>query len=65
MSEHIEEQYYDDDEPWVCWQCDGAGVVIACWDDICHGQGYCMHGDGMACCPSCNGSGELDERLKV
>lgn len=48
----------DDDGPVCCPHCDGEGVLLVCWDDICQGQGYCMHGDGEMDCPHCGGSGE-------
>ena len=28
----------------ICWCCGGHGTLITCWDDICHGLGYCIHG---------------------
>jgi len=31
--------------------------VVVCCDDLCVGAGQCMHGDGMAACPECNGTG--------
>lgn len=51
---------YDDelDDPMTCHQCHGEGTIVVCWDDICQGQGYCMHGDGEDVCPHCLGSGE-------
>lgn len=33
-----------------CGNCDD-GMIVVCWDDLCRGAGYCMHGDGMAVCP--------------
>lgn len=51
----------DDDfhEPATCWNCGGEGFVIVCCDDLCHGAGYCFHGDGHAMCRECNGEGVL------
>lgn len=49
---------FDHDEYPVCPRCDGEGELLVCSDDMCRGQGYCMHGDGMVSCPLCNGSGE-------
>lgn len=40
-----------------CWQCGGEGFVIVCCDDLCHGAGYCMHGDGHMTCSQCHGEG--------
>jgi len=36
-----------------CMDCDGEGWIVTCCDDLCHGAGYCIHGDGMALC-HCN-----------
>ncbi len=62
MSEYAGEQEYDwddDEDSWVCYSCEGEGIVMVCCDDICHGQGYCMHGSsGYITCPECKGSGE-------
>jgi len=46
----------DYDEP-VCLRCGGSGELLICWDDLCHGAGECMHGDGEIECPTCGGSG--------
>lgn len=58
--------YYDDDhdgrylgESLGCWACGGEGIEVICCDDICHGLGYCMHGDGDRPCPECGGEGWL------
>lgn len=42
-------------EPVECWNCGGKGFVIICVDDLCHGQDYCMHGDGEETCRVCKG----------
>lgn len=47
-----------DDEPHECPHCGGGGVVMTCCDDLCHGQGYCIHGDGEEMCPACQRGGE-------
>ena len=47
-----------DDEGFDCPYCD-EGTLLVCCDDLCHGQGWCMHGDGEVMCPHCNGSGVL------
>jgi hypothetical protein len=44
-----------DDDGGYCWKCDGQGFIIVCCDDLCHGQGFCMHGDGEVICPVCEG----------
>lgn len=49
---------FDYDEEPYCMTCDGQGELMACCDDLCHGQGYCIHPDGMMICPVCKGSGE-------
>lgn len=49
--------YLDDDEPLLCPQCFGAGVILVCCDDMCIGAGKCMHGDGEDICPTCEGEG--------
>ena len=61
VNTHSEVNYwYDDcdDEPTVCDYCLGDGQVIDCCDDICHGQGYCIHGENTIC-PVCHGEGEI------
>lgn len=47
-----------DDEP--CYRCDGQGWILTCVDDICHGLGYCIHGDGIADCPDCDNEWSLE-----
>lgn len=37
----------------------GEGIVVFCCDDICRGQGYCMHGDGDSICRDCGGEGAI------
>ena len=41
-----------------CWACNGSGSYLVCPDDICHGIGECIHGDGEIDCPECNGTGD-------
>lgn len=48
---------YDDDDGGYCDRCDGDGWILTCCDDMCHGLGYCIHGDGMEMC-ACNQSAE-------
>jgi hypothetical protein len=45
-----------DDGPPVCPRCDGKGTILVCCDDICHGLGECIHGDGEDVCPECGGA---------
>ena len=33
------------------------GIIITCCDDMCAGQDHCIHGDGEAICPTCDGEG--------
>lgn len=49
------EDYGDEDD--YCDRCGGEGWIVTCCDDMCHGLGYCIHGDGMAMC-ACNRLGE-------
>lgn len=44
-------QSYDFDDS--CERCGGEGVILVCIDDMCHGAGECLHGDGYAPCPVC------------
>lgn len=46
-------------EAVTCWGCGGEGIVVFCCDDICQGQGYCMHGDGDSICRDCGGEGAI------
>ena len=48
-----------EDEFAACYECNGTGQVLICCDDLCHGLGYCMHGDGEIMCHVCKGSGEI------
>lgn len=55
------ELYGDDDEPWgdpeddYCYTCHCRGYLTVCCDDLCHGAGECIHGDGDVMCPDCQG----------
>jgi hypothetical protein len=45
---------------WLsCWDCGGEGHHgSACWDDLCHGNEECIHGDeDMIPCDTCAGEG--------
>lgn len=48
----------------LCDRCNGEGEIMVCIDDICHGQGECIHGDGYALCPNCKGSGDMPRQAK-
>lgn len=54
---HEDDDYDYDENPW-CHRCDGTGEIMICIDDMCHGQDYCIHGDGVIMCPTCKGSGD-------
>ena len=49
------------EEEWAgegfCHTCGGEGFILVCIDDLCHGVGYCIHGDGEDVCPDCHGDG--------
>jgi hypothetical protein len=51
------DDFYPDDDDGYCDECGGDGWILTCCDDICHGVGYCIHGDGMRMC-ACNTSCE-------
>lgn len=53
-----DDEFSDGDN--TCDRCQGAGEIMVCIDDLCHGAGECMHGDGMAVCPTCKGKGVLE-----
>lgn len=55
----------ESDLPIECPSCGGNGVLMTCCDDLCHGQGYCIHGDGEDMCPACLGSGEFEFANKL
>lgn len=42
-----------------CPVCHGEGFVITCCDDMCRGQGSCIHGDGEEICMACGGDGTV------
>lgn len=45
----------------TCPDCQGEGSIITCCDDMCHGAGRCIHGDGEVMCVYCNGTGEIGD----
>ncbi|MYD94119.1 MAG: hypothetical protein F4Y02_10590 [Chloroflexi bacterium] len=51
----------DDHRQIPCLRCEESGQLLVCTDDICHGLGECMNGngscDGMRTCPDCQGEG--------
>ena len=40
-----------------CNDCDEMHEEVVCCDDLCVGGGHCIHGDGMAPCSECAGTG--------
>lgn len=46
----------DDADQAGCNTCGGHGYIITCCDDLCRGNGECMHGDGQRACPTCGGA---------
>ena len=50
----------DDFDDGSCYLCGGSRFIVTCCDDLCHGQGWCMHGDGNDDCPNCNKDGERE-----
>lgn len=55
-----DDDYLDDDDYDGCYLCGGSGFLVTCCDDMCHGSGHCMHGDGMEDCPACNKDGQRE-----
>lgn len=51
--EPIDDDDFSDDG--YCYTCHGQGFILTCIDDICHGLGHCIHGDGEEPCPDCDG----------
>ena len=52
--------WYDVD--WIdCIRCDGVGERVECFDDLCHAQGRCMHGNNS--CGLCEGLGRITQEL--
>ncbi len=56
----------------TCPECGGAGFISTCWDDLCHGEMGCIHGDGNIDCNECGSDGIVyprkvseDEYLKL
>ena len=51
------EPYEDDDgEEVTCMKCGGSGFFADCFDDLCHGEEECIHGDDTTC-TECHGNG--------
>lgn len=44
-----------------CPRCRGTGENVECFDDLCHAQDRCMHGDNQ--CALCEGVGEISREL--
>lgn len=43
----------------TCPHCYGEGTIVICFDDLCAGEGRCIHGDGERMCRACKGQGVL------
>ena len=59
---HIPEfgSYYDVE--WIdCIRCRGTGEYVECYDDLCHAQDRCMHGNNT--CNLCEGIGRITKEL--
>jgi hypothetical protein len=55
MGEAIED-FLADGEEVSCPKCGGGGYFSDCWDDMCHGNEECIHGDDSTC-SACHGEG--------
>ena len=55
MSEQQIPEWIDEEDDDRCQKCDGSGDYVWCVDDMCRGQGWCIHGCDI--CPECHGSG--------
>ena len=44
-----------------CIRCRGTGEYVECYDDLCHAQDHCMHGDNT--CNLCEGFGYISPEL--
>lgn len=51
-------------EEETCPECGGTGVRMSCFDDICVGSGFCIHGDGEDICPVCDGDGVIGRAIE-
>jgi len=56
--DEIEDEFGDDGGG--CCNCGGRGWFVDCIDDLCHGQGECIHGDPPTPCRVCNRDGHRD-----
>lgn len=55
------DEYDDELGSRYCYECGGRGWIIRCPDDLCHGQGECIHGDPPRRCWVCNRDGEKED----
>ncbi|MFC6973680.1 hypothetical protein ACFQL1_01710 [Halomicroarcula sp. GCM10025709] len=47
---------------WMdCIRCRGTGEYVECYDDLCHAQDRCMHGNNT--CKLCGGLGRITREL--
>jgi hypothetical protein len=50
--------FYEDEGEMPCTKCLGSGYFSDCFDDMCHGEEECIHGD-PAECSECKGEGVI------
>ena len=48
-----DEMDYEPSDEGECPECGGRGFIQNCPDDLCQGEGGCIHGVGDECCPEC------------
>lgn len=59
---HLRERGWWYGDIWQpCIRCGGDGQRIECYDDLCHAQGRCMHGNNS--CNLCAGVGRISHEL--
>lgn len=63
MSQGIRRRGWWYEADWIeCPRCRGTGENVECYDDLCHAQGRCMHGDNL--CALCEGHREITRELE-
>jgi hypothetical protein len=59
---HLRERGWWYEDTWQpCIRCGGDGRYIECYDDLCHADGRCMHGNNT--CELCAGIGQISHDL--